>query len=263
MQSFIVSNLKLSEKYFKIRVRLPQPVSPVLPGQFFMIRPTREWDPLLPRPFSVYRTPAPGEVEFLYKTVGRGTNILSAKRAGDDLDLLGPLGNAFPMPRPGEAENIFLVGGGIGVAPLVILSEALQKERGKFTLVVFIGGRKKEDVLCVEDFETFGTDIIVTTQDGSMGKRGTVTEALDDFLSLEPGGRRLLYACGPHPMLHRMASIVSRQAIPSYFSLESVMACGFGICMGCAEKARDGGYPLVCQEGPVFRPEQIQWDTVS
>ncbi|MBI5197436.1 MAG: dihydroorotate dehydrogenase electron transfer subunit [Nitrospirae bacterium] len=256
MQAVILSNLSEGAGYYKIALTLPGNHAAVKPGQFLMVRPVQGYEPLLPRPFSVYRNPAPGQVELLYKVIGKGTALLAQRRSGETLEVQGPFGNSFPIPDPKGVEEILLVGGGIGVAPLVILAESMLR----YPITVFIGGREKTDVLCVDDFERMGLPVKPATQDGSLGFRGVVTEALESYLAGESRKSRVLYACGPHPMLSRVAQIVSSLSIPAYFSLEAVMACGMGLCMGCAERGAGEGYPLVCQDGPIFRPEEIKWE---
>ena len=261
MKATILSNHPVAEGYYRLAFRLSHPSATVEPGQFFMVRPVSdsEYDPLLPRPFSVYRNPSPGEVEILYKVIGRGTEILSGKREGDLLHATGPFGNTFPLPAAGETQEILLVGGGIGVAPLVNLVEALRRTSGEIPLIAFIGGRTRDDLLAVDDFIDMGCRVISATEDGSIGIRGYVTEALERHLS-EGKRRRIVYACGPHPMLKALANLLLPTGIPAYFSLEAVMACGMGLCMGCAERGIVEKYPLVCQDGPVFRADAIQWN---
>ena len=164
---------------------------------------------------------------------------------------------AFPIPDRKGVGEILLVGGGVGVPPLVLLAESMPR----YPMTAFIGGRGKVDVLCLDDFERMGVTLHAATEDGSLGFQGYVTEALEYRLAQvkADGKSRLLYACGPHPMLARIAQIVSAASIPAYFSLEAAMACGMGLCMGCAERGVGGDYPLVCRQGPVFRAEEIQW----
>ena len=215
-------------------------------GQFAMlgldpdgVRP----DPLLPRPMAVFRSK--GErLEFRFDVVGRGTRILAELRAGEPIGVVGPLGNGFPEPlgRP------VLVGGGTGIASLYELAGAARAR-------VLLGGRTREAILGLADFEALGAPLEVTTEDGSLGHAGRVT----DLLKPEPGDE--LFACGPTSMMRRAAEIAEAAGVRCWVSLESQMACGFGVCLGCAVPAGDR-YRYVCTDGPVFDAARLDWDGV-
>ena len=199
-------------------------------------------DPLLPRPMAVYR--ARGErLEFCFRVVGRGTRLLSELAPGSALGVVGPLGNGFPAPdgRP------ILVGGGTGNASLYELAAALGPE-----LRVLLGGRTREDILGLADFEALPGAIEVATEDGSLGRRGLVTALLEP----KPGDH--VFACGPTPMMRRAGEIARAAGVRCSVSLESSMACGFGVCLGCAVPIRNG-FRYVCSDGPVFEAEELDW----
>jgi dihydroorotate dehydrogenase electron transfer subunit len=259
MKATVLSNQEIAEGYHQLQLFLSTPIVTTQAGQFFMIRSVSGWDPLLPRPFSVYRQPTPTQIEFLYKRVGRGTLLLSQCQPGEILSIHGPMGNGFPLLKWRESEEILLVGGGVGVPPLIMLAEALKGMKGEKGITAFVGGRGSGDILGLSDLASLRIPTAIATEDGSQGFRGYVTDALEQHLQAIPERPRTLYACGPHSMLKAVARIVRERDIPAYFSLEAVMACGIGICMGCAERGIDGGYPLVCQQGPVFRAEEIRW----
>ncbi len=219
------------------------------PGQFAMLQLTPGFartDPLLPRPMAIYRREA-DVLEFRFKVVGRGTRALAELRPGQPLALVGPLGNGFELPR-GPA---LLVGGGTGIASLL---EVARDAPGPVT--VALGGRSRDDVLGLADFEALDVELRVATDDGSAGRRGLVTDLVD------PGAGQELLACGPHGMLARCAQLAREAGARCRVSLESPMACGFGICLGCVVRVR-GGLRYVCTEGPVFDAELLDWEALA
>jgi len=242
------------------RLRLAVPGWPgAAPGQFAMLSAgaltgVDRSDPLLPRPMAVFRqrdgADAP-EVEILYKVVGRGTGLLAEALPGQRLRVVGPLGR--PFPEPDADERPVLVGGGTGIASLY---ELAARAAGRCRVRVLLGGRRAADLMGLRDFEALGVEVAVTTEDGSRGRRGLVTEPLGAFC--EPGGR--VYACGPTPMMQRCAEIAGERGSRCWVSLENTMACGFGVCLGCAAPRSSGGYALVCREGPVFEAPSVAWD---
>jgi dihydroorotate dehydrogenase electron transfer subunit len=228
-----------------------------------MVRPSLVADPLLPRAFSVYRI-SQGEggapvVEILYKVLGKGTRYLAQMDPGQAVEILGPLGNAFTVPE--TMETAVLVAGGIGVPPIVAL--AMEIVKGQRPLEVFLGGKTADDILCVEDFERIGAGLHITTEDGSKGTCGLITDLLVPFLL----GSRLsalhIFTCGPPGMLAAVARMAEERGMPCQTSVEANMACGFGACMGCAIEVRSKGpgpnYKLVCKDGPVFDSRDLVW----
>jgi dihydroorotate dehydrogenase electron transfer subunit len=215
------------------------------PGQFAMLGldPDRTHrDPLLPRPMAVYRV-VEGLLEFRFKVVGRGTKLLSQAARGAELSLLGPLGNGFPAPRPGD----WLVGGGTGIASLYEL--ARDAPRG---VRIRLGGRTRADILGLPDFEALGADLAVATDDGSHGARGFVTELVT------PAAGETVFACGPDGMMRRAHELARAAGAKCLVSLENNMACGFGVCLGCAVRTT-AGFRYVCTHGPVFASESLGW----
>jgi dihydroorotate dehydrogenase electron transfer subunit len=204
------------------------------------------------------------EVEILYKIYGHGTALLAAMRPGRFLRALGPLGNAFEVPR--SATGVIMVAGGIGVPPIAALAESLAKrETSRRTeMTVFLGGRSRADLLCAADFRRAGAKVHMATEDGSCGYKGLVTELVNEYLSTpHPAPRTVLYACGPHPMLAALTPIAEKYDLPYQASLEANMACGFGACVGCVVPVKGGEghrtYRLVCKDGPVFDAHNILW----
>src|SRR3990172_4258383 len=216
MKAKIISNSCVKGPCYKLLLKPLHPVKSV-PGQFLMIRPGASdgaSDPLLPRPFSIHRTTAEGHIEVLYKRVGKGTTILASLSAEDELEILVPLGNGFALDRIAVAGEILVVAGGIGVAPMLGLVETLRAGYPEKEIRVFLGGRGEVDLLCVEELKAVSTEVILATNDGTMGLKGYVTEALEKYLShsfpTPHSSLRtpIIYACGPSPMLQRVAEII-------------------------------------------------------
>lgn len=244
-----------------LRLRLQVPGWPeARPGQFVMLSPgalssVRRDDPLLPRPMAVFRqqTVAQPEVEILYKVEGRGTSLLAAARAGERVRVVGPLGRPFRLPAPGE--HAVIVGGGTGVASLFGL--AAQAPPGA-RRTVLLGARSADDLMAAEDFRGLDVELRITTEDGSLGETGLVTGPLAEILAA--GDVTTVYSCGPTPMMRRCAQLAGEASVPCVVSLENNMACGFGVCLGCAAPRPAGDYALVCRDGPVFDAAEIRWE---
>lgn len=221
------------------------------PGQFVMLSPGPVaagcYDPLLPRPMAVYRESGAEEIEILYKVTGRGTRRMAETRPGERLRLVGPLGRPFPPPQ----SHAVLVGGGTGIASLYELAA-----RTRSPLTVLLGARSADDLMGASDFESLGVPLRVATEDGSQGLRGLVTELLEEELAAHPA--LTVYACGPTAMMRRCHELAAQRS--RFVSLENHMACGFGVCLGCAVPLRRGGFALVCRDGPVFDSDAIAWD---
>lgn len=223
------------------------------PGQFVMLSPgalpaAPRVDPLLPRPMAIFaRTGA--ALEVLYRVTGRGTALLAAARRGDHVRVVGPLGCGFALPAAGE--RAVLVGGGTGIASLFDLA-ARARERGP--VVALLGARTADALMALEAFRTLGVALRLATEDGSAGHRGRVTELLDAVLAEGPAR---VYACGPTPMMRAAAECAAAAGRPCLVSLENRMACGFGVCLGCAVPRRAGGFGLVCRDGPVFASDGL------
>ncbi len=239
------------------------------PGQFAMLsagaqQAVHRTDPLLPRPMAVYRA-QPGvhraDVEILYKVVGRGTALLAEALPGQRVSIVGPLGNAFPPPH--ARERVVIVAGGTGIASVYELAARLARVQ---PVEILFGARTAGDLMAQKDFEALGLPLRVATEDGSAGERGLVTELLEAALGGPSGGvesparDRRIYVCGPTPMMRRCAEIASRHGVPCIAALENAMACGFGVCLGCATPLRKGGYALVCRDGPAFDAASIDWE---
>jgi dihydroorotate dehydrogenase electron transfer subunit len=240
----------LGDGYGVVVLRADPPIE-ALPGQFVMMRGDWGQAPLLPRPMSLLS--AGRRPEILVKRVGEGTRRLLEARPGDPIDVLGPLGTAFSAPRAGERP--VCVAGGVGVAPLAWWARDLASRTGPRPLFLY-GGRTSRDLPLSEEILVH-SDLRVTTEDGSRGQPGRVSVLFDD--ALRPGGR--VYTCGPNAMMAAVAEAAAKADLPCEASLEAPMACGYGVCFGCAVPRREGGYLYVCTEGPVVDARRIAWGT--
>lgn len=214
-------------------------------------------DPILPRPFSfLARDIARGQVEIFFREVGRGTRALARLAVGSAIPTLGPLGCGFAPPT---TEQVVLLAGGVGMPPLLDLGGELS---GRHQVTCFYGGRSRSDLHFLDRFEAAGITVVASTDDGTMGASGTNVAAFEALLSRPDAfekGALTVYACGPTPMLRAASSLAAKHGLSLQVSLEAHMACGIGICRGCAV-ARNGesGYAMVCQDGPVFSSEEVK-----
>jgi dihydroorotate dehydrogenase electron transfer subunit len=265
----IAENRRLAEGTFCLRFACEEIAAGVLPGQFVMLKLANSADPLLGRPFAVYKI-SPGEdgkplwIDLVYLAVGKMTNRLAAMRAGDVLEVWGPLGKPF---RPGrgcgsseEIDHLIMVAGGVGQTPFYMLAQEALGRRTHVTLCY--GARNEACMACVDDFRELGAEVVLATDDGSAGHHGLVTDLIRP--AVEAGvGRSQIVCCGPKPMMAAAAGIAKQLGIPCQVSLEERMACGIGVCFSCVAKVKDaeGGwtYRRTCLDGPVFDAERIEF----
>lgn len=249
----IVANKRVKENYFHCVFNAPQIAKKAKPGQFVNIRVSDALDPLLRRPISIHAVSGP-KIEILYEAVGKSTQILSEKKPGDYLDILGPSGNGFEYEKPGTGnQEAVLVGGGMGVAPLMFLAKAFKSKKP----LVLIGAKAKNHIHCENEFKKLGCEVKISTDDGSKGFKGRVTDLLREALLTTCNlSRKTIFACGPRPMLKEIARISKEKGIPAQISLEEHMACGIGACLGCVADTIEG-YKRVCKDGPVFDAQKI------
>ncbi len=235
-------------------------IATAAPGQFIMVRLKGQKIPMLRRPFSIHQVIKEGTrikgFEILYKVVGQGTALLADSRAGEGIDVLGPLGRGFSLNS--EHKTVFCIAGGIGVAPFMFLiSRMLEAGFDMSRVAVFLGGRSRNDLLCTEDFKAVGVSLTLTTDDGSRGQRGLVTSPLE--AAVKRSRPDMLYACGPVPMLQKVIALSKDYDLACQVSVETVMACGMGACLGCAVEGTTAHQPYrhACVDGPVFDAEDI------
>lgn len=271
----IVENVRLARDTYRLRLACPEIARRIVPGQFLMLRLAGLNDPLLGRPIALYDTVCdaagkPVGIDIVYLTVGKMTRRLAQCVAGDELDVWGPLGNGFPAIA---ADHLIMVAGGIGQTPFLALGQEYLGRRiygatprsvppaQKVTLCY--GVRSTEFLAGVADFEKAGFDVRLSSDDGSIGHHGFVTEVLSRVLAETAGQNRAVVCCGPEPMMHAVAALCKRENTRCYVSLETPMACGIGICFSCVTRVRqpDGSwdYKRTCVEGPIFDAHKIEW----
>jgi dihydroorotate dehydrogenase electron transfer subunit len=269
----VVENVRLARDTFRIRLECPALARRIVPGQFLMLRLPDRDDPLLARPLALYDTVvsklgAATGVDIVYLVVGKMTQLLSQVAAGDVLETWGPLGNGF-LPQP--TEHLLMVAGGIGQTPFLALARETLGGRSygepprhvpkvdRVTLCY--GARTKEYLAGIADFERLGVDVCVSTEDGTAGHRGLVTDLVHQVLDESPRAR--VVCCGPEPMMAAVAKLSAARDVQCQVSLETPMACGIGICFSCVARVRDENgdwdYRRTCVEGPVFDARRIEW----
>jgi len=196
-----------------------------------------------------------GLVQILFKIIGKGTQALADMELGRNMDILGPIGHGFTIAN--DSQHL-LVGGGIGIAPLLFLARRILKKSESFSVRVHLGARTKEEVsFLAEEFESMGLSVETTTEDGSLGKQGLITDLMADLQREKP---MMIYGCGPYPMLRAVANICKKKKWGCQVSLETIMACGLAACLGCAVQRADmKGYVHVCKDGPVFDMDDVAW----
>lgn len=246
----ICDNIEIASGIWQMELYAPQIAATAVPGQFINLY-SNDNMLLLPRPFSLSAI-LPERLQIIYRVVGKGTRQFSTLRRGDQIKIMGPLGNGFTLPDTPRTNIV--IGGGLGIPPLLELARRL-----KGRTEVFLGFSHKP--FLTEEFEQLGVTVHVATQDGCKGYQGTVIELLENTT---PDGN-MIFACGPRPMLHSVAEWAEQHNIPSQLSLEERMACGLGACLGCAVKvqragAKDWEYLKVCKDGPVFWGAEVIWN---
>ncbi len=251
VQQFRVAEYKwLNDSSYVITLESDLPVESIQPGNFAEVEVPHATDVFLRRPLSVLDVDYERRtLSFYVKILGKGTRRMGSYPVGEPVSVIYPLGNAFTQK---ENANVLIVGGGSGIAPFILLARAL---KSKGTNITFLfGARKKEDIVLTEEFGEYG-DILVTTEDGSMGEQGLVTDhsVFKGDMSFDH-----IYTCGPDPMMKAVARIAKEKNLPCEVSLENMMACGFGACLCCVTETTTGNR-CVCTEGPVFNMKELIW----
>ena len=242
---------QLHQRYVLMKLTDEKPLPEMLPGQFVEIRVDGSQSTFLRRPISInFVDRELNELWLLVATVGDGTRKLATLQPGDLLNCLLPLGNGFTMPTS-SAEKILLVGGGVGVAPLLYMGSEMSKKG--FEPTFLLGARTSNDLLMQDEFKRYGR-VYVTTEDGSEGEKGFVTN--HSLLQKEQFSR--IATCGPTPMMKAVAAFARKADVECEVSLENLMACGLGACLCCVEKTTEGNL-CVCKDGPVFNIRKLLW----
>ncbi len=271
----VVENVRLATDTYRVRFACPELAAKIVPGQFLMIRMAGCNDPILGRPFAVYDTVLdaagkPVAVDVVYLVVGKLTGLLAESRAGDALEVWGPLGNGFSAE---PVEHLLLVAGGIGQTPFLALGRQFLGGRrygqpgrevaASASVTLCYGVRRKDLLAGADDFRECGIDLRISSDDGSVGHHGLVTELLERALDEKSGGDCRIACCGPEPMMEAVAKVAQARGVRCEVSLETPMACGIGICFSCVVKTEqadgDWDYKRTCVDGPVFDAGKIVW----
>jgi len=254
----VISNELVAENHYLLSCSCPEIAESALPGQFIHVLISQGSGLLLRRPFTIYNVEG-DQITMLYQLIGEGTNVLSSLKRSDSIRVLGPLGNTFEISS--SSNPAIIVGGGAGIASLMLLAVAL-KNANVHTLGL-VGSMNRKRLLSVGDLEAIGVDTYIATDDGSVGHHGFVTELLTHILETHELQNPIIYACGPDGMLRAVTKIALDYGIPTQLAVENRMGCALGVCLGCVCKVQTPGggfeYQRVCTEGPVFNAGDIIW----
>ena len=247
----VTANIKLNANYVLLKMTHDCELPPMLPGQFAEIRVDGSSVTFLRRPISInYVDKVNNEVWFLIQLVGEGTRTLAMLGEGEKVNVVFPLGNSFTMPE-NASDKPLLIGGGVGIAPMLFLGDEISKKGIKPAFL--LGARSAKDLLQLDKFAALG-DVYTTTEDGSAGEKGYVTQ----HSVLRNLYFNRIYTCGPKPMMIAVAQFAKKKQIDCEVSLENTMACGIGACLCCVEQTIEG-HLCVCKEGPVFNINKLLW----
>lgn len=251
----VVSNELLNQNYCLLKLTTPNntPLPTMYPGQFVEIRVDGSSKVFLRRPISInFVDKVKNELWLLIQIVGNGTRQMSEYQSGALVNLLLPLGNSFSIPDVNTNKELLLVGGGVGIAPMLYLGQILSEKGYKPNFL--LGARSRKDLLQLSNFQEYG-NVYCTTEDGSYGEKGFVTNhSIWNDLDISK-----IYTCGPKPMMQAIAKVAYSKNIDCEASLENTMACGFGVCLCCVEDIKEKGNVCVCTEGPVFNTKDLKW----
>lgn len=246
---------RLVDATYRLTLHAPSISAAAQPGQFVMAACGASYDPLLRRPFSIHQATAEaGTLQLLFKVIGAGTKLLSTLLPGDVVSLIGPLGRGFHFAKESP---VCLIGGGMGIAPLLLLAKKiLAQPLLPDACVVLLGSRSAaETPQLATAFAELGCLVRIATDDGSLGHHGLVSDLLPPYLSTA----KKVFACGPFAMMAAIADLCLNAVVPCEVSLEAHMACGLGACLGCTVRGVGGLYKHVCKHGPVFNAEEVAW----
>jgi dihydroorotate dehydrogenase electron transfer subunit len=250
----VTENSRLNQNYCLIKLTTTDNtlLPDMYPGQFVEVKVDGSPATYLRRPISVnFVDKDKNELWLLVQAIGDGTRTMCEYKVNDIVNLLFPLGNTFTLPTKDSEQELLLIGGGVGTAPMLFLGACL-KAQG-FSPKFLLGARSKNDLLQLDDFSKYGK-VFCTTEDGSFGEKGYVT----DHTVLKSTRFSAIYTCGPKPMMVAVAKYAHSNKIQCEVSLENMMACGFGVCLCCVEKTHEGNI-CVCTEGPVFNIDKLTW----
>ncbi len=246
----VAKTIELGNNIYLLKILSPNIASNIKPGQFLNVRVSETYYPLLRRPFSVCDVTG-DHIFIMFNVLGEGTKILAHKHKGQTIDILGPLGNGFTYAD--DFETAVIVAGGLGAAPFPYLIRELK--RNKKNIISFVGGKTESDVI------TYGMEnIFISTDDGSLGLKGTVVNLLNRNINLLKNEKVKIFSCGPNAMLRALKEFCLKNNLECEVSTECAMACGFGICQGCPIESTHNHekYLLVCKDGPVFNVKDVE-----
>lgn len=261
VETEIINHENLADGIFLLRLRfLDGEPSNFTPGQFIMVRVSDSFDPLLNRPFSIANfNKKERHLTIIYRIQGKGTTFLSNKRPNETVKLIGPLGRGFPNLQNVHCQ-LLLVAGGMGIAPLLSLIPVLNHQNIPFRLLWGIKhSTERIDLNEIDPDEFKKTPVYTITEDETSGQKGTVLDLLESFSNHYTQDPVMVFSCGPMKMLEQVHKKCLKRKWPLFVSLETRMACGIGVCQGCALPSRKGGYLKVCQDGPVFDAQSLDW----
>jgi dihydroorotate dehydrogenase electron transfer subunit len=251
-QAVLESVDQLTDDIFRISLRAPAIAQSARPGQFVMVKTREGLDPLLRRPFSIHDAPDQNRISLLYKVIGKGTRFLSQFSPGETISIIGPLGNSFFYDKDTRP---LIIGGGMGIAPLLFLTRKLLTKMNQEDIQILLGAKRKEEIEpLTQELAVLGVTASCATDDGSFGHHGFVTE-----LFPQPCTATTVFVCGPNALMAAIAKKCQTLDISCHASLEAHMACGLGACLGCTIIASDYSYKHVCKHGPVFDTREILW----
>ncbi|MDD5757445.1 MAG: dihydroorotate dehydrogenase electron transfer subunit [Desulfobulbaceae bacterium] len=249
---------RLCTDIVRLTLYAPSIAAKAKPGQFINLKTGPGFDPLLRRPFSIHNIDGEGHLQVIFKILGKGTSALADLRQSQTINIVGPLGNHFQA-----SPSMCLIGGGLGIAPLLFLARSILGQQDVPTLKIILAARNKQELSCfTPEFEALDLPLYLATDDGSLGHHGLVTELMPTALSGDTDWQ--VCSCGPHPMMSAVATICRQHKWRCQVSLETMMACGISACLGCAVPASDHNntgkqYLHVCQDGPIFWEGDIKW----
>ena len=262
----VVANRPVATNQFEIEIHCPTVALHAQPGQFVQLRVQGGYEPLFSRPFSIFRRFSErGNFSIVYLVRGTFTQLLSHKHPGEKVFIVGPLGNRFVLPEPPSSVTHLLVAGGVGAPPLYLLAEEMVQAGVPGKNVIVVNGAGRHDLLvCQEHFAELGVRCFTVTEDGSLGIKGNVTDVMKSLHERGdlPRAGCQVYTCGPTAMLEAVAKFARKHHLPCQVSMETLMPCGLGVCLGCAVKVRSGDgyeYRRACVDGPIFDAGEVLW----
>jgi dihydroorotate dehydrogenase electron transfer subunit len=251
----VIENRNIRKNFFLMKLEAEYISSHCSPGNFIMLAASKSFDPLLKRPFGILRAESPF-IWLYYEIVGKGTELIASLKPGEIVNAIGPLGNSFPGF---ENKNILMVAGGRGIAPVLYAVENYTSSNKVFLVY---GAKSSDDLNLLDEINQLRLEkTFLYTDDGSVGKKGFVTDNIREIIDEYHIDATI--SCGPDAMFENLSHTLKdmKKKTENYVSMEALMGCGFGICYSCAVKMAAGGYKKVCSDGPVFKMEEIAWQT--